>query len=230
MNTVENFRGGVIGDQYVDLYFQGAATSSGTATDKVRLTVTNDKEDEVLTFLGDLMPTINDGGHEIANDKTSVYVHADITAVSAITLANDTYYRTLTTKTANYTLLDSDSGSIVMVNPAATTALTLPTISSAIAGWNVKVVVTEGIDATATGMDQIVNIHAGSGNDDFIGVLVSSGSDDGDYAVSGDDYINFTDSAGPGSMVEIFTDGTRWYVHGMSNSMTHCKFNSAAAA
>ena len=37
---------------------------------------------------------------------------------------------------ASVTLTDSDSGSIVLVNPTATTLITLPTITSVSPGWN----------------------------------------------------------------------------------------------
>ena len=79
-------------------------------------------------------------------------------------------------------------------------------------------------------MDNIINIHAGAGNDDFIGIILDSNDGVGDYAVSGDDYVNITDSAGPGSRIDIICDGSRYYVYGMTNEAAQVKFNSAAAA
>ncbi len=63
-------------------------------------------------------------------------------------------------------------------------------------------------------MGQIVNIDFGSGND-VVGFLASIADAAGDVAVNNDDFINFTAAASPGDMVDIFTDGNRWYCHGM---------------
>ena len=38
--------------------------------------------------------------------------------------------------TADITLTDADSGSIIMVNPTATTEVDLPALSSISSGWN----------------------------------------------------------------------------------------------
>ena len=116
--------------------------------------------------------------------------------------------------TADYQALASDSGKLFLIHPTATTALTLPTLSDAGEGWNCKVVITEDTDGSDGGMNQIVNIDFGSGND-VVGYLASIADAAGDVAVNNDDFINFTAAASPGDMVDIFTDGNRWYCHGM---------------
>ena len=58
MNTVDNFCGGTIGDQYFELHFKGTTNASGENSDVIRLAVTDNKEDEVLTFLGDLVTDV----------------------------------------------------------------------------------------------------------------------------------------------------------------------------
>ena len=63
--------------------------------------------------------------------------------------------------TADVTLTAADSGKLIIVNPAATTTITLPSIS--LKGWACTVVLTEGIAATDGSMDQIVNVDMGSG-------------------------------------------------------------------
>ena len=135
------------------------------------------------------------------------------------------------TVTADTTLTLEDCGKVVMVNPAGTTAITLPTLSSSIAGWAVKIIVTEDTDGSDGGMGQIVNIDFGSGND-VVGMIVSADNVAGDYAVNNDDFINFTADASPGDMVDIFTDGNRWYVHGMAKDAagSDVKFHTAAAS
>jgi hypothetical protein len=97
----------------------------------------------------------------------------------------------------------------------ATTAITLPTLADAGEGWYCKVVITEDTDGSDGGMGQIVNIDFGSGND-VVGMIVAADNVAGDYAVNNDDFINFTAAASPGDMCDIFTDGNRWYVHGMA--------------
>ena len=117
--------------------------------------------------------------------------------------------------TADYQCLASDSGKVFLVHPTATTAITLPALADTLEGWHCKVVITEDTDGSDGGMGQIVNIDFGSGND-VVGMIVAADNVAGDYAVNNDDFINFTAAASPGDMVDIFTDGNRWYVHGMA--------------
>ena len=65
--------------------------------------------------------------------------------------------------TADKVLDAEDSGKLFVVNPAATTALTLPAVS--LIGWNCEIVVTEGIAATDGSMNQVVNIAASTPGD-----------------------------------------------------------------
>ena len=135
--------------------------------------------------------------------------------------------------TADYTCLESDSGSIFLVNPAATTAVTLPTISTSIDGWNCKIMVTEDAAATAGSMGGIVNVDFGSGSL-VIGQIGASSNVAGDLAVSGDDFVNFTAAATPGDYIDVFTDGVNWYVSGMATDSTagtgDVLFHTAAAS
>ena len=126
---------------------------------------------------------------------------------------------------ATYQCLASDTGKTFLVHPTATTAITLPTLSTNIEGWYCKIVITEDTDGSDGGMGQIVNVDFGSGND-VVGMIVAADNVAGDYAVNNDDFINFTAAASPGDMVDIFTDGNRWYCHGMvaaagSDSLFH---------
>ena len=116
--------------------------------------------------------------------------------------------------TADYQALASDSGKCFLVHPTATTAITLPTLADAGEGWYCKVVITEDTDGSDGGMNQIVNIDFGSGND-VVGYLASIADAAGDVAVNNDDFINFTAAASPCDMFDIFTDGNRWYCHGL---------------
>jgi hypothetical protein len=129
---------------------------------------------------------------------------------------------------ANTTLTADDSGSVIMVNPTATTEIDLPALSDIKSGWNCKIVLTEDTDGSDEGMGQKVNIDFGSGND-VVGLIGGIGDGDaGDQAVNNDDFIACTASASPGDMFDIFTDGARWYVHGLVMDASECPFAAAA--
>ena len=49
-----------------------------------------------------------------------------------------------------------------------------------------------------------------------------------DYAVDNDDYIACTANASPGDMFSVFTDGARWYVHGLCKDASETPFATAA--
>jgi hypothetical protein len=130
--------------------------------------------------------------------------------------------------TASTTLTAKQSGSIVLVNPTATTEIDLPSLSDAGSGWYCKIVLTEDTDGSDQGMGQKVNIDFGSGND-VVGLIGDTGDGaGGDMAVNNDDFIACTASASPGDMFDIFTDGERWYVHGMAKDASEVPFAAAA--
>ena len=130
--------------------------------------------------------------------------------------------------TADIALTDADSGSIIMVNPTATTEVDLPALSSLSSGWHCKIILTEDTDGSDQGMGQKVNIDFGSGND-VVGLIGGIGDGDaGDQAVNNDDYIACTASASPGDMFSVFTDGARWYVHGLVMDASETPFATAA--
>ena len=116
--------------------------------------------------------------------------------------------------TADYQCLASDSGKLFLCNPTATTAITLPTFANAGEGWYCKIMITEDVAGTVGGMGQIVNVDFGSGNV-VIGQIGSSSNVAGDF-------------------IDVFTDGTNWYVQGMATDSTagtgDVLFHTAAAA
>mgnify|MGYP003125180095 FL=1 len=134
----------------------------------------------------------------------------------------------ITKITASTALEAKHSGSIVLVNPTATTEIDLPSLSDAGSGWYVKIVLTEDTDGSDAGMGQKVNIDFGSGND-VVGLIGDTGDGGaGDQAVDGDDFIACSASASPGDMFDIFTDGERWYVHGLTKDASETPFATAA--
>ena len=129
--------------------------------------------------------------------------------------------------TADASLVDADSGSVVLVNPTATTEVDLPALSDIKSGWNCKIILTEDTFATDQGLDQKVNIDFGSGNT-VCGIVHGTDAGGSDIAVSGDDYINCSAAATPGDRFDIFTDGVIWYVNGIVHDASECPFNTAA--
>ena len=112
--------------------------------------------------------------------------------------------------TADIVLSAEDSGKLFIVNPTATTTLTLPAIG--LAGWHCDVVITEGIAATDASMDHIVNVDMGSGSNLInIGQVhtVDGAGDAGNFCVAGDDFFVFTAAATPGDRAALVSRGTQ---------------------
>ena len=131
--------------------------------------------------------------------------------------------------TASVTLDGNDSGSIVLVNPTATTLITLPTISSVSSGWNCKVMITEDAAQTDAGMNQIVSVDMGSGTN-LANVGSATGYDDGVGAIcaANDDFFVWTAAATAGDYCDFFTDGERWYAQGYGKDLTDADFSANA--
>ena len=140
------------------------------------------------------------------------------------------YRKKIESITANQTLTAADSGKIFMVNPAATTAVTLPSMGeTAKAGWHCTIVLTEDTTPTDTGMNAIVNIDFGSG-ETVIGMTVAADGDAGDYSVNNDDFVNCSVDASPGDKFDIVSDGENWYVWGIVNDGSTVPFAATAAS
>ena len=131
--------------------------------------------------------------------------------------------------TASVTLDGDDSGSIILVNPTATTLITLPTISSVSSGWNCKVMITEDAAQTDAGMNQIVSVDMGSGTN-LANVGSATGYDDGVGAIcaANDDFFVWTAAATAGDYCDFFTDGERWYAQGYGKDLTDADFSANA--
>ena len=112
------------------------------------------------------------------------------------------------------TLLASESGLNLFVNLAADTTITLPT---AAAGLTYKIVVAK------TGGSYDLEITSPSASNYFYGGLTHNDSNADDVSIASD--YNSNDFctilvAQPGSYVELYCDGTIWFVHGNATSAT----------
>ena len=131
--------------------------------------------------------------------------------------------------TASVTLDGDDSGSVILVNPTATTLITLPTISSVSSGWNCKVMITEDAAQTDAGMNQIVSVDMGSAVN-ITNIGSATGYDDGVGAIcaASDDFFVWTAAATAGDYCDFFTDGERWYAQGYGKDLTDADFSANA--
>ena len=118
--------------------------------------------------------------------------------------------------TAAYQLLESDSEKIFMLNAATEFTTTLPAVEDAGAGWKCKVVVKAAPSGAAyiitekTSKDTNVIITNG------INELEVDTADDGP-SNTGHTTISFADGVAiAGDWVEIFCDGTNFYVTGQT--------------
>ena len=136
--------------------------------------------------------------------------------------------------TASVTLDGNDSGSIILVNPTATTLITLPTIATGAStdvesGWNCKIVITEDAAVTDASMNQIVSVDMGSGVN-LANIGSATGYDDGVGAIcaANDDFFVWTAAATAGDYCDFFTDGERWYAQGYGKDLTDADFSTGA--
>jgi len=136
--------------------------------------------------------------------------------------------------TASLTLSDNDSGAIILVNPTATTLITLPTIATGAStdvesGWHCKVMITEDAAQTDAGMNQIVSVDMGSAVN-LANVGSATGYDDGAGTIcaANDDFFVWTAAATAGDYCDFFTDGERWYAQGYGKDLTDADFSANA--
>jgi len=130
MNTAANFRGAIhVADTEVELLFTAVESTLAGAYDKITLTTTTEKEQEVMDAIGGALAGSHSKGMVvIADDVASKYVNANITAVGAFELATGGSYKTPIVTAINRTLLAAESGSTVIVNHAAK-VITMPTVA-----------------------------------------------------------------------------------------------------
>ena len=136
--------------------------------------------------------------------------------------------------TASLTLSDNDSGAIILVNPTATTLITLPTIATGAStdvesGWHCKVIITEDAAVTDASMNQIVSVDMGSGvNLANVGQMIGYDDGIGNFCAANDDFVVWTAAATPGDYASFLTDGERWYIDGRGKDLTDADFSANA--
>ena len=107
---------------------------------------------------------------------------------------------------AAVTLTSADSGKWYELAASAGVTVTLPAVES---GLNFRFVVANAFDTS----NYIIDSAEG---DNIDGILVVNGAS---VAASGEDQINFVASAeSVGDFIDIWSDGSKWYVWGIGNS------------
>ena len=120
--------------------------------------------------------------------------------------------------TATATLTPGDSGKVFFLNSATEFTTTLPSVSNAGAGFNVKFIVKAAPSSAnyviSEDGDNDTNVIIVNG----ISELETDSTNDGVYN-AGCTFINFIDSlAVAGDWVELLCDGTNWYATGQTNA------------
>jgi PAS domain-containing protein len=136
-------------------------------------------------------------------------------------------YNKWLSKTADYTVLESDIGAVIQVNPAATTLIQLPAASDVGAGWHCSVIIDEEDGGT---MDQIVNIGTASG--EFFTGLIIGGDAGGSVVANGTSnaFINCTVSATSGERFDFVSTGTQMHCVGIAIDVSDTLFADTAAS
>ena len=224
MNSSANFKGAdVTSNTAITVYFHGV--NGAESQDSVVLNFTAGKEVQVMEALGAALAGAKNPVTVVADDINSKYIDDNITSCGAISV-NRGRYAVIKTITADTTLTTADSGSIVQVNPAATTLIQLPAAASN-AGWNCRVVLTED-DGGA--MDQIVNIGTVFG--EVVNGMIVGGEAGGSVTANGtaNDLINCKATSTAGEEFCIYSDGTRMPATGIAIDVSDTLFADTAAS
>lgn len=121
----------------------------------------------------------------------------------------------------------ADSGKTILVTASQAGAaydIALPALSgTGDEGTCYKFILVQAGNAAASD----VTISVGAAADDFVGHIVATNGVD--TAAAGDEDITFDQNGGslPGDTVELFSDGTKWFVRGQAASVTGIAFVGA---
>jgi len=131
--------------------------------------------------------------------------------------------------TASHTVEVSECGTIFVVDPAATTNITMPQADAAGPGWWCKIILAESDGAADEDLDQKVNI--GFDGQKLYGQTFGSDGDAGTQALtaSSHDFINVANDASSGDSVEIISDGTSWFAKCLVFDASTWTFGTAVA-
>ena len=111
-----------------------------------------------------------------------------------------------------------DTGKVFMLNSATEFTTTLPSIAVAKAGWNCKIIVGAAPSGAAYVITELATADTNKVIVNGINELEVDTSDDGPYS-AGCTTVSFADGvAVAGDWVDIFCDGTNYFVTGQTNA------------
>jgi hypothetical protein len=113
------------------------------------------------------------------------------------------------------TLTDHDSGKVIFMDASSANTVTLPAVSTVTAGWHVRVIL------TATGAAGI--IQTSSTEDKIMGQVNVVDADGSSQTVTNDadgDTVTFVNACLAGAWVDVYSDGSLFYVHGFGTHAT----------
>ena len=122
--------------------------------------------------------------------------------------------------TANYTMTNADCGTLFSLDASGGLAVTLPTVAKAGKGWWCRIVIGTNLGSDGTVVAEGALMRGG------INELEADTGDDGPSTVGGTTITiaNALDTIG--DYLELYCDGTYWYVSGQSKLDGAMAFNA----
>ena len=115
-----------------------------------------------------------------------------------------------------------DSGKVFMIDQTTTFTVNLPKLSTTIAGWHCEFIIKTAA-ATVTYIMANGLTSAGGTTDDAETVILKQmgTTDSGSAAADSKDGVSFISGAVVADSVNVFTDGTSWYVTSICEDTEH---------
>tara|TARA_A100001011_G_C14265345_1_gene824395 strand:- start:718 stop:1233 length:516 start_codon:yes stop_codon:yes gene_type:complete len=136
---------------------------------------------------------------------------------NVISFSNSGNLRRPTATPADGTALDNeDSGKFIFLDASSANTLTLPAVATLSSGWHVRIIL-----KTTGALGKVVT---NSSENKIVGQIVSIDPDGSHKACTSDadaDTISFVNTCKPGSYVDICTNGTLFYVHGVGGNTSN---------
>ena len=131
------------------------------------------------------------------------------------------------TITEGKTLVPGDSGKVFMIDNTTAHTITLPKLSSKIAGWNCKMIVqvdgSAAVSIVAYGLPAAGGTAATYPNSDAESVVFREfpqADEAGAVAIS-QDGVTIAAASYIGDTLDVITDGTSWFVTSMVHEIAH---------
>ena len=120
--------------------------------------------------------------------------------------------------TAAYQMLESDSEKIFMLDAAAGFTVTLPSVANAGSGWQCKVVIKTAVTSNGYIITELTTEDTDVVITNGINELEVDTNDDGPYNAGHTTITLVHNVAIAGDWLDIFCDGTNYYVTGQTNA------------